>query len=149
MTDRRQARILAMQALCLLEVLGDEMLAQLDDFLADDGAPPDVREYARRLVSHARTNLAALDAELQAHAAHWDVKRMFSIDRNVLRVAACELAVSPELSPKIVINEAIEIARAFGTAESPGFVNGLLDAFVKGGIKHRLDAAPERLTTDH
>jgi N utilization substance protein B len=130
MIDRRQARILAMQALCQLEVLGDDLLGQLDEFLADEGATAAVQDYARGLVKHVWSNLAAMDDRIQSSAQHWDVKRMYSIDRNILRVAVCELVQSPELSPKVVINEAIEIAKQFGVADSPGFVNGLLDAIV-------------------
>lgn len=119
-----------MQALCQLEVLGDDLLTQLDEFLADEGAASDVQDYARKLVRHVWTNIATMDERIQSAAQHWDVKRMYSIDRNILRVAVCELAQSPDLPPKIVINEAIEIAKQFGTADSPGFVNGVLDAIV-------------------
>lgn len=131
MIDRRQSRILAMQALCQVEVLGDDWLAQLDDFLADEGAAAEIQDYARGLVRQVWPNLAEIDGRIQAAAEHWDVKRMVSIDRNVLRVAVAELTQSPSLSPKIVMNEAIEIAKQFGAADSPGFVNGLLDAIVK------------------
>jgi len=131
MIDRRQSRTLAMQALCQLEILGDDWLAQLDEFLADEKAPKGDQDYARELVKQAWSGLASIDARIQASAEHWDVKRMYSIDRNVLRVAICEMLIAPNLSAKIVINEAIEISRLFGTADSPGFVNGLLDAIVK------------------
>src|SRR5947207_2430311 len=98
MIDRRQSRILAMQALCQVEVLGDEWLSQLDEFLADEGAAPDARAYAEKLVREAWRDIQAIDDRIQAAAENWDIKRMYSIDRNVLRVAVAELTRSPDLS---------------------------------------------------
>jgi transcription antitermination factor NusB len=131
MTDRHPARVLAMQALCQLETLGDDWLKQLDDFVADEGAPPGVQQYARQIVRDAATNLARIDEELQAVAENWELKRMMMVDRNILRVAACELLLRSEIPPKVAINEAVEIAKSFGTADSPAFINGVLDAIIK------------------
>ena len=131
MTDRHPARVLAMQALCQLETLGDDWLAQLNDFVADEGAPLNVQQYARQLVRDAATNLPRIDEALQAVAENWELKRMMMVDRNILRVAACELLLRSDIPPKVAINEAVEIAKSFGAAESPGFINGVLDALVK------------------
>ncbi|RIK68524.1 MAG: transcription antitermination factor NusB [Planctomycetota bacterium] len=137
MIDRRASRILAMQALCQMESLGEDFLAQLDDFLADEGHPAGVQEYARGLVRDCWSHREALDARLQAVAEHWATRRMAMVDRNILRVSACELMHRRDIPPAVVINEAVEIARAFSGAESPGFINGVLDAVRKG-----LDAPP-------
>ena len=131
MTDRHPARVLAMQALCQLETLGEDWLAQLNDFVADEGAPLGVQQYARQLVRDAATNLPRIDEALQAVAENWELKRMMMVDRNILRVAACELLLRSDIPPKVAINEAVEIAKSFGAAESPGFINGVLDALVK------------------
>lgn len=120
-----------MQALCQLDTLADHFLPQLGEFLAENGPPEDVKTYAQQLAQDAWKNLAELDAHIQAVAEHWDLKRMAMVDRNTLRVAVCELVYRPEISPAVVINEAIEIGRAFGTSESAAFINGILDAVLK------------------
>jgi len=120
-----------MQALCQLDALGKSFLAQLDDFLADDDPAESVQDYARKLVLAARDRLDELDAALQTVAENWELKRMATVDRNILRAAACELATCDNIPPKVVITEAVEIAKAFGTADSPAFINGVLDAIVK------------------
>lgn len=121
-----------MQALCQLDVLGDEVLAQLDDFLADEKPTETVQAYARGLVREIWKGREDLDAKIQAVSEHWATRRMSSIDRNVLRVGLCELLNRSEVPAAVVINEAVEIAKAFGTTDSPAFVNGVLDALRKG-----------------
>ena len=131
MIDRRPARILAMQALCQLEVLAEHFLPQLDEFLEEEPHKAAVRDYARDLVRDAWTHLAELDQRIQAVAEHWELKRMPAVDRNVLRIAACELLHRPDVPPAVVIDEAVEIGKAFGTGESGAFINGILDALIK------------------
>lgn len=131
MMDRRSSRILAMQALCQLDVLGEEFLAQLDEFLTDESPPADVRKYAGELVREAWTRRETIESKLAAVAEHWVTGRMAMVDRNILRAAVCEMMTQPQLSPAVVINEAVEIAKSFGTADSPAFINGILDAVRK------------------
>jgi len=120
-----------MQALCQFEVLQEGFAAQLDEFLADDSPPREIQTYARGLVEEARRCLDELDRHISEVAEHWDIKRMPSVDRNVLRVAVCELLHRPDVPPAVVINEAVEIGKAFGTGESGAFINGVLDAIEK------------------
>lgn len=131
MIDRRPSRILTMQALCQLEVGGAAFLDHLDDFLQDESPPAGVVEYARVLVREAVQRLADIDARIQAVATGWELKRMNAVDRNVLRAAVCELLSRPDVPTKAVINEAVEIAKAFSTADSGAFINGVLDAVRK------------------
>lgn len=137
MIDRHQARILALQSLCQLEALGPDFLTQLDDFLADDKPAKPVRDYARFLVVETRNRMEELDAALQTVSENWDLKRMAPVDRNILRVAACELKTQPSVPPKVAITEAVEIAKVFGAAESPAFINGVLDAALKKNLLRR------------
>lgn len=127
MNDLRRARILAMQALCQLEVLEDDFLSQLDDFLADENPPERVRTRARELITETRTHQESIDERIQTAADNWELKRMTPVDRNILRLAACELIHRPDVPPKVAVNEAVELGKAFGTAESPSFINGILD----------------------
>ena len=131
MIDRRQARILAMQALCLFDAMGDEFAQQLGDFLADEAPPAAIVEHARRLVLDVRQDLGVIDETIQSSLQNWDMKRLAAIDRNIMRVAVCELMHRPEVPAKVALNEAIEIGKEFGTKETAAFINGILDAIVK------------------
>lgn len=135
---RSQARMLALQALCTLEAVGENFRTELPRFLADEenlvdlGIPEmpdsDMLQFARRLADGAWTDRKALDERLEKSAAHWSLARMTPVDRNVLRLGLFELLTMPETPAAVVVNEAIELAKLFSDTESPGFVNGILDA---------------------
>jgi N utilization substance protein B len=93
--------------------------------------PDDLREFANDLVRETLARVEAIDGLLIAHAHNWRLERMAVIDRLVLRLAVCELLTHPETPPKVVINEALELARTFSGDEAVGFVNGVLDAVRK------------------
>ena len=131
MSDRRQARILALQALSQLEVLGLPFMDDLDGFLRDESPPEYVVSYARALVKDVQVNVDAIDAAIQNCSPQWELTRMASVDRNLLRSAVGELLHRTDVPPKVVINESVEIAKLFGSAESPAFINGVLDAVYK------------------
>lgn len=143
---RTLARRLALQALCILESVGDGFLAELGAFLRDDPvlddlgipAPPpdDVPQHAARLARETWARRTELDERLAARSAHWSVARMPPVDRNILRLGLYELLEERDTPPQVVLNEAVELARLFGDAESPKFVNGLLDTLhreLRGG----------------
>lgn len=120
-----------MQALCQLDVLGDEFLSQLDEFLADEDPAADTQSYARELVREIWEARDESDAVIQGVSEHWATRRMSTVDRNTIRVGFCELRGRRDVPAAVAINEAVEIAKKFGTVESPGFVNGVLDALRK------------------
>jgi N utilization substance protein B len=93
--------------------------------------PPNQREYATTLVLGTLENLEKLDEILQAHAVNWKISRMPGIDRSILRMAIYEMLRFPDLEPSIIMDEAIELGRQFGSADSPAFINGVLDAVCK------------------
>ncbi|MBP7748265.1 MAG: transcription antitermination factor NusB [Phycisphaerae bacterium] len=140
--ERSQARILALQALCLFDALGDCFAESLDAFLRDRlnyadlgwkrGPRPKLLELARVRATgtwHARETC---DQYLRQYVPDWSIERMQPVDRNILRLGLYELLECPKTPPAIVINEAIELARRFGGAESPAFVNGVLDHVRRG-----------------
>jgi N utilization substance protein B len=143
MIDRHQARILAMQSLCQLEVQADHFMDELDHFLAEGSDDPAVRGYARNLVRDTWQNRQALDALIQEVAEHWELNRMAAVDRNLIRIAACELIHRPDVPPRVAINEAMEIGKIFGTAESSSFINGILDA-----VKTKMEAKNRKPKTE-
>ncbi len=83
--------------------------------------------FARRLIDQTRSCLPTIDAAIEKRSLHWTVSRMNATDRNILRLAIGEF-MQGETPKPVVINEAIELARQFGTKDSPAFVNGILDA---------------------
>jgi N utilization substance protein B len=89
---------------------------------------PELREFAALLAAGTIRHTSELDALLEKHAANWRISRMSLVDRNLLRMAIYELKHVPETPPSVVLDEAIELAKQFGTSESPAFINGVLDA---------------------
>ena len=93
--------------------------------------PETLREFANRLVRGTLERVAEIDAILTAHAQNWRVERMAIIDRLILRLAVYELLAEVNTPPRVVINEALELARAYSGEEAVAFVNGVLDAVRK------------------
>ncbi len=95
---------------------------------AEDGeAAADVVEFAAKLVDGTLQHREAIDKRLQGVTRNWDLRRMANVDRNVLRMAVYELMFCTDVPPKVAINEAIDLGKKFSTANSGGFVNGILD----------------------
>ncbi|HTR49055.1 MAG TPA: transcription antitermination factor NusB [Kofleriaceae bacterium] len=92
--------------------------------LGVDGA---AQSFARELVAAASARATEIDELIAAASKNWRIERMSRVDRNILRLGACELVAFREVPVKVVINEAVELAKRFGTAESSAFVNGVLD----------------------
>lgn len=100
----------------------------------DDAGPPDeeVKAYAEELVRGVSDGRASLDEQIQKVSHNWRLERMACVDRNLLRLGAYELTVKQaEVPRKVAINEAVEVAKKFGTAESSAFINGILDRLGK------------------
>ena len=130
--SRRRARECALQVLYSLDLNPgwnvDQALAGFwRDFDEEKGVDAQTVAFAEKLVRGAQGNLAELDKVIQAASKNWRLERMARVDRNILRLATYELRHEHDIPAKVVINEAIEVAKRFGTAESPAFVNGLLD----------------------
>jgi len=102
--------------------------------MADEGA---VRAFALRLVEQYRNHHAEIDEDLGKAAANWKVERMATLDRNVLRLALGELKYDPGVPVEVAINEAVELAKKYGTEDSGKFVNGVLSAFASEAAKLR------------
>lgn len=131
---RTRAREISLQFLYMLEVRGSSALEELDAFVdhhTKGGPDPKGREevaaYAREICHGVYEHRPDIDAWIEAIAENWRLARMAAIDRNVLRLATYELLHKSDVPYKVVINEAIEIAKRFSTAQSGAFVNGILD----------------------
>ena len=119
-----------MQALCCLDVQGPPALEKVHAFLDDSRETPDTIAAAREQFTDAFADREAIDLLLVRHARHWELGRLALVDRNILRLGVCELR-SGRTPFKVVISEALRLAQEFSTAESPRFINGVLDAVAK------------------
>jgi N utilization substance protein B len=130
---RRRAREHALQVLYSLDLnpgvtVGDALAHLWRGFHEEsDDRDAAVVSFCEALVKGTVENLAEIDAIVQQASKNWRLERMARVDRNLLRLATYELRFEPEVPAKVVINEAIEVAKRFGAAESAAFVNGLLD----------------------
>ena len=127
MSVRRRAREIALQVLYQLDIRPGEPQEALDLYFENFRPSEKAREFCQRLIDGVYQNREEIDRLLEENAENWTLKRMAVVDRNILRVATFELLATPAVPPAVVINEAIEIARRFGTEESSVFVNGVLD----------------------
>jgi transcription antitermination protein NusB len=133
MGNRRKARECALQILFELEFNTGDPQALVRQYWEQQKAAADVREYAGWLVDRILDRRGEIDAAIQAASKNWRLVRMGVVDRNILRIAVCEMLDEPSLAPAIIINEAIEIAKRYSGQESATFVNGILDAVRKRG----------------
>lgn len=131
---RRRAREAALQMLYQCEVgraAAIESIATYWPSREAEAVPPPLREFANSIVRGTLERREEIDLMLSAHAQNWRVERMAVIDRIVLRMAVYEMLAEPETPSKVIINEAIELARSFSGDAAVPFVNGVLDAVRK------------------
>ena len=139
--SRRQAREAALQALFQLDLNPGESEQQeqyetlaIDTALEEMEAPLSKRdrEFVKSLVHGTKANQAAIDSLIAASSKDWKIERMATVDRNITRLATYEIRFAEEkLVPNIAINEAVELAKKFGTDDSSRYVNGILGAMMK------------------
>lgn len=128
MRKRTQAREFALQMLYQREMHPEEpMETLLKSSQESNPASPEVWEYTERIVQGTLQHLKEIDVLLSKYAENWELHRMAVVDRNILRFATYELLYLEEMPPKVVINEAVNIAKRYSQEESGKFVNGILD----------------------
>ena len=116
MGTRRRAREVALQFLYQLDLQGeDDPVPHEQEFWARHALSGEARTFAETLVRGAKTNQAKIDQVIEQYTENWVLERMAVVDRNILRVAVYEILCTAEVPAKVVINEAIEIAKKFGT----------------------------------
>lgn len=139
MGSRRKAREVALQFLYQLDLHGAaDPTSHEAEFWLRHPVDADTRAFAESLVRGSKLQQDKIDQLLAQYAEHWDLDRMAVVDRNILRMGVYELLWQPEVPPKVAINEALEIAKKFGTIESSRFINGVLDRILR---EHRPPAA--------
>jgi N utilization substance protein B len=139
---RRDGREAAIQFLYQVDVHKPANVDEaLDAFWKQNEEPANVRKFANDLLRGALEKLPEVDAKIRTLADNWDFERLAVVDRNILRLAVYEMLFRPEIPPVVSINEAIEIAKKFSSAESGKFVNGLLDRVKKELLRPARHAA--------
>lgn len=128
---RRQAREVALKALFAVDVGRVAAQRILDDVLEEARLPERAAHFARGLVEGTLTHRSEIDAHIARHAVGWTLDRMASVDRNILRLAIHEILHRPDIPPSVSVNEAVELAKAYGDAASPKFVNGILGQIIR------------------
>ncbi len=142
MTTRHKAREIAFQFLfrnvierqgqgagaTTAPLTGAALLREIDSHFEHFDVPADAREFSAQLIAQTIQYESQLDELIEKHAANWKMSRMGLVDKSILRLAVGELQHAPETAPAVVIDEAVELAKQFGTEETPGFVNGILDS---------------------
>ena len=137
---RREGREAAIQFLYQRDLGGGAAVADLQEFYAFRGLSPSARRFCEGLVSGLLGHTEAIDAALREHTQNYELERLSAVDRNILRLAVHEMLHCDDIPPVVSINEAIDIAKKYGTEESGRFVNGVLDK-IKATLK-RPDRTP-------
>ena len=127
MTKRSRAREVALQLLFQRDLNPNVERAAIEAFARDRLRDPELTAFCLRLVDGVASNATVIDQRLTEAAENWRLPRMAAVDRNVLRLGAYELLFTPETPASVAIDEAIELGRRYGSADSPAFVNGVLD----------------------
>ena len=128
MTRRTRGREIALQVLYQFDLNGVQTPAEVTRFIQNRlRAEPKLWPFAEGLVAGVRDNRERIDSAITTVAENWKIDRMAAIDRNILRLGAYELLCCADIPDKVAINEALELAKRYSTAQSSKFVNGVLD----------------------
>ncbi len=123
---RRKARVLALQALYEVDSTGHEVEGVVNQLLAEGRLSEENADFTRQLVSGVIQNKEKIDLNIQSLAPAWPVEQIPVVDRNILRLAIFEILLDNKVPVKVAINEAVELAKTFGSDNSSRFVNGVL-----------------------
>ena len=132
MAARSKARKRAVDVLYEADLRGDDRLSVLRDRI--ETANPPVPEHTVRLVEGVAEHAARIDELIDAHASNWSIDRLPDVDRAILRMATFELLWADDVPDVVVIDEAVELAKALSTDDSPGYVNGVLGAILAAEV---------------
>lgn len=127
MRQRTRAREAALQYLYQVDITSSHSIKAMEDFFAHFVDDETLLPYARELICGVCDNLERIDALIENASTNWRVSRMSATDRNILRIAVYEMAFRDDVPYRVAINEAIEMAKRFGSSRFPSFANGVLD----------------------
>lgn len=131
MKSRTRARSLALQALYEIDIAGHPPGIVLEERLREEGVEGEMAEFAREIVVGVAPLFEVLDHFIAEHAPEWPMDQVAAIDRNIIRIALWEFALYGKTPLKVAINEAVELAKAYGSDSTPRFVNGVLGSLAE------------------
>lgn len=131
MSKRSHARELVLKCLYALESLEGDAISIFEQTCGDMNQADETFKYASRLFFKITDKMAAIDKCIASTAENWDLERLAIVDKDLIRIAVCELFFFPDIPAKVSINEAIELAKKYSTTDSASFVNGILDHIYK------------------
>lgn len=126
MKPRTRARSIALQALYEIDISGHPPELALRNRLRENNLETTLEEFVQKIVLGVSSMAGNLDNQISVHASEWPLEQVATIDRNILRIALWEFAVYEITPVKVAINEAVELAKVFGSDSTPRFVNGVL-----------------------
>lgn len=126
MKARTRARAVALQALYEIDLTGHHPEAVLRERVEAESLDENMMAFAQEIVSGVLSYISELDQFIASHAPEWPLEQIAIVDRNILRIALWEIALSENTPIKVAINEAVELAKIFGSDSAPRFVNGVL-----------------------
>ena len=130
-SERRMARIVALQVLYEADSVRHNPQEILERRIEEDSLPPLAEEFALDLIDGVLANREEIDKIVSRFAPSWPISQLAMVDRNILSLAIFEMMLGSDTPPKVAINEAVELAKAFGSDSSPRFVNGVLGSVMK------------------
>ncbi|MHC4637069.1 MAG: transcription antitermination factor NusB [Planctomycetota bacterium] len=131
MDRRTRARELAMQALYQLDVQGSDVFDYLDDFFIENEPDDSVRKIASEWTRQTWKEIEVCDELITSSTIKWELSRLSSVDKSILRLCVYQMRFCKDIPPRVVINEAVEIAKKYSSDKSFAFVNGVLDAVLR------------------
>jgi len=149
MKPRTKARGVALQALYEIDITGHPAEEVLDVRLQDATLEQRLADFARKIVLGVVPFRARLDEHIAQHAPEWPIDQVSVIDRNLLRIALWEFAVSGETPIKVAINEAVELAKCYGSDSTPRFINGVLGSLAARQNEIRQSLATAKTAEAH
>jgi len=136
---RRKSRIFALQALYEIDSSAHSTENVINHLAKETGLTEEATAFSRELVSGVIKHKNNIDAAIRKHAPLFPIKQIATVDRNILRIAIFEILFNNKIPVKVAVNEAVELAKAFGGDNSPKFVNGVLGSVIANNNDGRLN----------
>ena len=128
-------RIAALQILCEVDSVRHDIEEVVERRVAEDQIQPHAESFLKAIAQGVLANLVEIDKIISGLAPSWPLNQMAIVDRNLLRIAVYEIVIWGDTPPKVAVNEAVELAKAFGSESSPKFVNGVLGSVMESITK--------------
>lgn len=132
MGSRRRGRELALQILYAMDMNPSDPRPSASQLMEETKIDFDAADFAEDIVRGVAENRDLIDRKIGEKSKNWALSRMARVDLNILRIATYELLIREDIPKNVTINEAIEVAKKFGTEDSPAFINGILDEIAAG-----------------